>query len=243
MAAISAAKKKCVIIALNVTDRNGRYNDLSPLVARGFLNDKVGSTYPFAVIASPDQTVRYAELSFKDLSAKSNTSKSIKAAAEKMESLKSALPSNSEKMILFSEGGAYSHLYITDVISETEFNFSREPNSTNGIIYNTKGKSKGFTRYIKRLMEIKSEAVKAETEKLIKELMPKFEVEPWTNTEGKTIQATFVSLADGQITLSMPRKSNPVTFALTMLNAASQARTEELTAEVTKAEEKIKELK
>ena len=89
MAAISAAKKKCVVIALDVTDRDKRYDEISPLVARGFLDDKVGRTYPFAVIASPDQTVRYAEFSYKQLAAESPVKDAIKAATTEMEKTKS----------------------------------------------------------------------------------------------------------------------------------------------------------
>jgi len=243
LAAISAAKKKCIVLALDVTDRDNRYNGISPLVARGFLNDKVGKTYPFAVIASPDQTIRFAELSFKDLSAKANAADAVAAAVEKMESSQSAMPDSATQIAIFLKGGRYSTLYITEVISDTEFKFSMKPNSTGGKVYNIADKSEGVKNYMKRLMELKSEALNAKREEMAKELMPKFELEPWTNTEGKAIKATFVSLTGEDITLAMPRKKNPSTFPLTKLNEASQTRAKELAAKVTEAEEKIKELK
>ena len=243
MAAISAAKKKCIVLALDSEDDKTGYDELSPIVARGFLDDKVGRTIPFAVIASPDQTVRYAELSYKDLSAKVKAPKAIDSAVEKMETIKSSIPDNATKLTLFLNGKSFINIYITDVISETQFKYSRQPDKTNGKIYSTEGKSEGIKRFAKRIMEIKSEEVNAKREEMAKELMPKFQLELWTNTEGKAIKATFVSLAGENITLAMPSKSKPVTFALAKLNTASQSRAKELAAKVAEAEEKIKELK
>lgn len=242
MAAISAAKKKCVVIALDVTDRDNCYNGISPLVARGFLNDKVGKTYPFAVIASPDQTVRYAELSYKVLSAKSSVPKIITTAVKKMETIQSAMPSKATEITFHGKGGTYNTLYVIDIQNETEFMFSKKPDSTKGKKYSITEKSEGVKRYFKRLMEIKNEAADIKRAELIKELMPKFNVEPWTNTEGKAIKATFVSLIDEDITLTIVRRKSPSTFPLTKLNEASQERAKELAAQITSAEAKIKEL-
>lgn len=242
LAAISAAKKKCVVVALNVSDKDHRYDGLSPLVSRGFLNDKTGSTYPFAVIASSDQTVRYAELTFKDLSAKSNASKAITKALAEIETNKSAMPAKDTQLVINLKGSKYFVIYVTDVISDTEYKYSRKPNSTNGKLSSTSEKSPGFKRYIKRLMEIKSVEATAKREQLVKELMPKFEAERWTNSEGKAIRATFVSLDGENITLIIARKKNPSTFPLNKLNEVSQDRAKELAALITQAETKIKEL-
>jgi hypothetical protein len=243
LAAIAAAKKKCVVLALDTTDKTNKYSGVSPVVARGFLNDKVGSTIPFAVISSPDQTVRYAEITYKTLSAEAQTPKIITEAVEKMATTKSAIPSDTDQLVIFSSGGRYSSLYLTEVVSDTEFKFSRQPNMAGkGKIWDTTKGNPGLRRFAKRVMKIKSEVANAERQKRIDELMPKFEAERWTNTEGKIVQATFISLIDGNITIEVPRRKNPITFPLTKLNEASQDRAKELAKKVAEAEAEIKKL-
>jgi hypothetical protein len=63
---------------------------------------------------------------------------------------------------------------------------------------------------------------------------PKSAPEKWTNSKGKEIEASFVKLADGKVTLHLTT-GNDYTLPLTELSEASQTRAKELAAKAAKA--------
>ena len=153
------------------------------------------------------------------------------------------MPTEKTALTIYGKGGSYFNMYITEIISDTEFKFSRQPSNANGKLASTSDYSAGMKRYIKRLSELKEEADKIKHAEKIKELMPKFELESWTNSEDKVVKATFVSLIDGNITIAISKRKNPVTFPVTKLSEVSQERAKDLAAKLAEAEAKIKELK
>ena len=235
MAVVDAYKKKCTIIILEAKNKSIK-DELSPVVASMFNDPKMGTTYPYAVISSPDQTVGYAILPYKVLYKENILKSTLATALEEFEQKKSQAIDPKEKLTFYikNKPGFRRFFYVEEVIDENSFLASHAPGKkakkTN---INTFGS--GAKRYLKRILEI-NESMKEEIAAAkLEELMPKLEAESWTNAKGKSLKATYVSLIDGEITLQLARTKKDTTFDLSLLDETSQARAKELASLISNA--------
>jgi len=190
----------------------------------GSLNHpKMGRIIPKAVITSPDQTVVYAKMSYKQLQSSSSysiTSKKVKAALAG--NTPQADPSMTPMWNLKNSGRHYTGTFIELKGDETLVLKMKESGKNSNIAMSQL--SSGSQAYAKMLEKIRSGA----TDDAEKSTNSEHTVETWESSKGgKTIRATFISLEDGKITLK--KESNKtISFAIDLLSEKSQKRAQEL---------------
>jgi len=185
----------------------------------------MGRTIPKAVITSPDQTVVYAKMSYKQLKSSSSysiTSKKVKAAQ------KGDIPKPDATMIpmwpLKNSDRYYTGSFIE--LKENKILVLKMKDGGRQSNIPISKLSEGSQAYA-RILQEKQTAAQSTTE----DSAPKYTVEAWKSSKGgKVIQGTFVSLEGGKITLKK-ENDETVTFGIELLSEKSQKRAQELSGE------------
>ncbi len=188
---------------------------------------KLGMTIPKAVITSPDQMTVYAKMSYKQL----KSSKEYSASSKVVKAALDGNPPVADHTIV----PRWNLKNTTRGYNGTFIKLMDHPNKGPSVVLKMKetGKestisletlSSGAQAYAKLLGGASSIAQEAETTKST----PTFAEETWESAQnGKSMQATFVSLTGDNITL---KKANgqTVTFSTSHLSEKSRQRAEEL---------------
>ncbi|MCP5536821.1 MAG: hypothetical protein H7A51_11405 [Akkermansiaceae bacterium] len=197
---------------------------LSPVVVGGLYANSMGRTIPKVVVASPDQTQLFAAMSYaqtKNEKAFRTVDALVKAALAG--DVKGGPKDAIEKWPLLKSGNMYTGRFVE---------FKEDKNLL--ILKANKGKpmkipfqklSAGSKAYARLMAAGGPEAAKPQAP------ADGYPIESWESAKGgKSIQARFVSLQDGKITLKKSDGSQ-VTFSLTLLSEKSQQRANELVGE------------
>jgi len=185
------------------------------LVAGALRHPKLGNTIPKAVIFSPDQGVLYAKLSYGQLKESREytaASKLVKAALE------GEIPITDAELIpvwhLKNSNNAYSGTFVelqkgkTLILKKGGADFSVPLSKL----------SAGSIAYAEMLEKKRTDVVEEEMKPA------KLGIETWrSSTEGKTIEATFVSLVGDKVTMKK-KGGKEMSFSLSLLSADSQER-------------------
>lgn len=194
--------------------------NLSPVVVGALNTASMGRTIPKAVVTSPDQNSFYASITYKQMKEPKNfrkANKQIKAAlgGEQVEIPKDLVHN-------WVQSGSRTRYLGSFVEMKDDKNLVLK--LTNGKNYSIPlAKLSAGSKAYARMLAGGGAGEGASKEE-------KTQTEPWTNTKGKVIQARFISLKDGKITLAM-KNGKSVTFDLALLSEESQKRAKELAKE------------
>lgn len=220
--AFKQLKKHAVVVYVNTKKLEAR-ESLSPVVMGALHAESMGNIIPKAVVTSPDQRTYMTSIAYKSMKEKKtfrDANKQVKAAlaGNSIEMPKDAIMSWS----LSGKNGFHKGEFVK--LQDDKTLIIKSPERGDYAIPMEK-LSKGAQAYARLLAGGgKEEAATSTTSD------DQHALESWTNASGKQIQAKFLALENGKISLEM-KNGKVVAFDLTKLSKDSQQRARELAGE------------
>lgn len=224
MAASSAAFKELKdhsVVVFMYSKGMGLWASVSPMVATGLNEPKMGDFIPKAVITSPDMSEIWGQMTYPDLKEAKKYREMKKRVVAICEG-ESEPERNPDRVLYWSSKGG-DRYYVGS--------FQKVDDKGKLVLKSKEGKTMkvGFhllstnaAQFAKRLA--------GQGEKSAPAVEATLDYEDWTGSNGKVIKAKFVKLVDDKVTLEMESGKN-YTLPLDRLTKASQNRAKELGGE------------
>ncbi len=199
---------------------------LSPPVFTALNEDSFGNTIPWAVVMSPDLTEPWDKVKHEDMTnakAYRAVEKSVKARlAQPVDAAPATPAAAGERGSVFKWFLNSGQMYIGSFVRASENSLYLKTPEGHDQKVPLAELGPGVREYVNSL---KKQAAGGSAATGDPAATKSAQPEKWSNTSGKVIEATFVSLQNGQVTLQLP-DGKPAKVALTSLSPESRARAE-----------------
>lgn len=208
------------------------FADLSPPIRGAFYSEGMSNSIPRVVVSSPDLVEIWGKMDYKELFDDGNF-RDLRKAVDAIQDGEAEAPEAREFRWTQSDSDRYWGGSF--VRHETEKNavILKKPETGKNFSIAVDRLAPGARNYIGLMSEIHaSRAEEAHREAALSAI----QTESWESADGKKIEARFVSLVDGKLTIEKGEAGQQFTLPLDRLAAPSQARAKEIAASLVPAE-------
>ncbi|MCU0751814.1 MAG: hypothetical protein MUF86_07000 [Akkermansiaceae bacterium] len=220
--AFEKLKSHSVVVFINSEDDN-KWADVGPMVVTGISEKKMGNLIPRAVITSPDMSEIWGQMKYEELKVE-GPYRGIKKQVDAI--LKGeAKPENPPERPIYWPIKGSKEFYIGAFVDLADNGGLRLKMESNGKMATIPlGRLTGNCAVLARTLAGREPEAKPQPEASQAPAL-----ESWTGSNGKTLQARFVSLADDKVTLEM-EDGKTYTMPLERLAGSSRERAKTLQA-------------